>query len=203
MSVVAGNVYDKYRTSNPIARRLQSGFLTAGRELLSTVEVGAVLEVGCGPGDLSEALAFEGSRYLGTDLSTDEVRQAAATYPHRRFASASIYELPFDDHQFDTVICCEVLEHLDDPEKGLREVARVCRRQALISVPWEPTWRMLNLLRGAYLRELGNTPGHLQHFSRRGILGLVGSYFEVVDTRRPLPWTMMLGRARVPDEDST
>ena len=199
MNVVAGNVYDKYRTANPIARRLQDGFLTAARELLDTVQLGSVLEVGCGPGDLSEAPDLDGTRYLGTDLSTDEVRHATRTYPHRRFATASIYELPFDDQQFDTVICCEVLEHLDDPEQGLREVARVCRRQALVSVPWEPTWRVLNLMRGAYLRELGNTPGHLQHFSRRRVRDLVASRFDVTAMRRPLPWTMMLGRVRPRD----
>ena len=196
MSVVAGNVYDKYRTSNPIARRLQEGFLAAGRQLLSRVELGRVLEVGCGPGDLSEALDMDGAHYLGTDLSTAEVRHAATAYPHRRFASASIYDLPFDDDQFDTVICCEVLEHLDDPETGLREVARVCRQQALISVPWEPTWRMLNLVRGAYVRDLGNTPGHLQHFSRGKIRALVGRHFEIVDSRHPLPWTMVFARVK-------
>lgn len=196
MNVVAGNVYDKYRTPNPIARRLQAGFLAAGRELLGGIEPGSVLEVGCGPGDLSEALSLDGARYLGTDLSTAEVHHASATYPGRRFASASIYELPFEEDQFDTVICCEVLEHLDDPEKGLAEVARVCRRHALISVPWEPTWRALNLMRGAYVRSLGNTPGHLQHFSRRAIRELVEPHFEVVAVRRPLPWTMILGRSR-------
>ncbi len=42
----------------------------------------------------------------------------------------------------------------------------------------------------------GNTPGHLQHWSRAGFLRLVADYFEVVEVRTPLPWTMALCRPR-------
>ena len=45
-------------------------------------------------------------------------------------------------------------------------MARVARRWLLVSVPHEPLWRALNVARGAYLRELGNTPGHLNHWTR-------------------------------------
>ena len=55
------------------------------------------------------------------------------------------------------------------PEATLAEMARVARRHLLVSVPREPLWRGLNMARGAYLRDLGNTPGHVNHWSKRGV----------------------------------
>ncbi|MCA9691003.1 MAG: hypothetical protein KC636_15460, partial [Myxococcales bacterium] len=92
--------------------------------------------------------------------------------------------------------CCEVLEHLEDPAAGLAELARVARGHVLLSTPWEPAWRAMNVARGRYLRALGNTPGHIQHFSRRGLLRLAQTRLDVVAVRRPLPWTVLLGTPR-------
>ena len=64
----------------------------------------------------------------------------------------------------------------------------------LVSVPREPLWRGLNMARGAYLRDLGNTPGHLNHWSKREFAGLLRRYGEVVELRSPFPWTMALVR---------
>ncbi len=51
------------------------------------------------------------------------------------------------------------------------------------------------MARGKYVRNLGNTPGHIQHWSSRQFEELVGSRFDVVAVQRPFPWTMV--RARV------
>jgi len=82
------------------------------------------------------------------------------------FTRESIYELPRPAASVDTVVCLEVLEHLGDPEAGLRELARVTQRHVILSVPREPLWRLLNMARGAYLRDWGNTPGHLRNYLR-------------------------------------
>ena len=198
---VSGNVYDKYRTKNPIARWLMQGFLSGCRELLRKIEADRVLEVGCGPGDLAGWLLptvdwCQRASYLGTDVSTEEVAQAKAAYPSKDFLPASIYDLPAADRSFDCVIACEVFEHLEDPQTALDEVARVSSKYLLISVPWEPVWRVLNLARGQYISDLGNTPGHLQHFSRAALRRLVSTRFEILDERHPLPWTILLARVR-------
>jgi hypothetical protein len=73
-------------------------------------------------------------------------------------------------------------------------MARVASRWILVSVPREPLWRGLNIARGAYLRELGNTPGHLNHWSKRSFAKLVGRHGEIVELRSPPPWTMALVR---------
>jgi hypothetical protein len=87
-----------------------------------------------------------------------------------------------------------VLEHVPDPEATLAEMARVARRRLLVSVPREPLWRGLNMARGAYLRDLGNTPGHVNHWSRRGFESLLSRYGTVEEARSPFPWTMLLVR---------
>ena len=63
-----------------------------------------------------------------------------------------------------------------------------------MSVPREPLWRGLNLARGAYLKALGNTPGHVNHWSKRSFAALLGRHGKVVETRSPFPWTMLLVR---------
>lgn len=198
MSNVVGNVYDKYGTSNPIARRLMQGFLEAVTSLYDIANPQRVLEVGCGEGKLAQQL-LEHQRARGTaphfeacDLELD--RLVPDLDPAIQTREASIYALPWADDAFDLVVCCEVLEHLEDPAAGLAELARVSARFVLLSTPWEPTWRLLNLARLRYVRDLGNTPGHLQHFSRRGLLQLAQTELRVVDERTPLPWTVLLGR---------
>jgi SAM-dependent methyltransferase len=102
--------------------------------------------------------------------------------------------LPFADGEFDLASAIEVLEHVPDPEHTVAEMARCAARHLLVSVPREPLWRGLNLARGAYVRDLGNTPGHLNHWSRGSFERLLARHGDVVETRSPFPWTMLLVR---------
>lgn len=193
---VVGNFEDKYASQNPIARWLVSGFLDAVTELFVLAGPGGktVLEVGCGEGKLATQLirrAPTPARYLATDLSLHTL--TTELDPRIETAAASIYELPYASASFDIVVCCEVLEHLDDPARGLAEIARVARERVLISTPWEPVWRAMNMARGKYLRELGNTPGHVQHFSRSALQQLAATRLNIHEMRTPLPWTVILG----------
>jgi 2-polyprenyl-3-methyl-5-hydroxy-6-metoxy-1,4-benzoquinol methylase len=191
---VVGNVYDKYGTKNPIARALMAGFLRAVGSLYARVAPASVLEVGCGEGRLAQYLVTHAprpSRFVATDLETSAVDPGLD--PLIEVRQASVYELPFETGTFDLVVCCEVLEHLDDPDAGLAEVARVARRAVIVSTPREPLWRALNVLRGKYLGDLGNTPGHVQHFGRRDLERLARRRLRLLDRCTPLPWTVLLG----------
>jgi len=197
-AVPTGNTYDKYGSTNPVVRRLMAGFEGALAELFARAAPESVLDVGCGEGVLTHRWACEMGerRIVGIDLDDEKLK---AEWVGRRRANLEYLtmpaeHLPFADGEFDLASAIEVLEHVPDPEHTLAEMARVARGHLLVSVPREPLWRMLNMARGAYLRDLGNTPGHVNHWSKRSFVRLLERHGEVVEKRSPFPWTMLLVR---------
>ncbi len=190
-----GNVFDKYASRNLVVRHLMNGFFRAVGDFYEEVGAASVLEVGCGEGRLAQRLLARGQRpqrFELTDVSL--ARLDSALDPLFVAKEASVYALPYDRGAFDLVVCCEVLEHLEHPKQALAEIARVARGYVLLSTPREPLWRAMNLARGRYIASFGNTPGHLQHWSRRSLLALVSQYVRVEKVAAPLPWTVVLAR---------
>jgi 2-polyprenyl-3-methyl-5-hydroxy-6-metoxy-1,4-benzoquinol methylase len=198
--VVAGNVYPKYTTRNPLARLLVANFQANLLALVQRSGARELHEVGCGEGFLARRLAAAGYRVRGSDLSPATIaearRQSVGVTPQIAFQVADLYRLDPGRDAAELIVCCEVLEHLSDPAGALDVLGRLARPHLVASVPKEPLWRLLNVARGRYWSELGNTPGHLQHWSGRAFIGLLAQRFEVVEVRNPLPWTMALCRAR-------
>ena len=174
--------------------------MTALRQLIRRTGAREIHEVGCGEGYLSTRLAAAGWRLRGSDLSPAAIREAAARARscglEIPFRVADLYELDPERDGAPLVLCCEVLEHVPDPPRALATLAALARPHLIVSVPREPLWRLLNLARGRYWRDLGNTPGHLQHWSSVAFLDLLQDHLEVVELRTPLPWTMALCRSR-------
>jgi 2-polyprenyl-3-methyl-5-hydroxy-6-metoxy-1,4-benzoquinol methylase len=197
-SVPTGNTYDKYGSSNPVVKRLMSGFHSALDELWERAAPESILDVGCGEGVLTAAWAerLRDGRVVGIDLDDPKLRAewAERARPNLEFRAGEATSLSLDDDEFDMATAIEVLEHLPAPDATVAEMARVARRWLLVSVPREPLWRGLNVARGAYLRDLGNTPGHLNHWSKRAFVSLLSRYGTVEEARSPLPWTMALVR---------
>jgi 2-polyprenyl-3-methyl-5-hydroxy-6-metoxy-1,4-benzoquinol methylase len=198
MQQAGGNVYDKYGTSNPVERRLVGAFLSDVRELVARTGAREAHEVGCGEGELAMMLARQGLRVRGSDASAEVIseaqRRAEAAGLDVAYRAAPIDSLAAPDDAAELIVCCEVLEHLDEPEAALDKLIGLARPWLLVSVPREPIWRALNLARAKYVGDLGNTPGHLNHWSRRAFIELARSRAEVVAERSPLPWTMALCR---------
>lgn len=199
-AVPTGNTYDKYNSQNPVVRWLMRQFRAAIFELLDRVEPRRVLDVGCGEGIVSEAIVerYPDVEVLGVDLEDPDLQAHWSQRGGGRlsFRTGRAEDLAFEDGAFDTVVAFEVLEHLRQPEAALAEMSRVAGEALVLSVPREPLWRVLNVLRGAYLSDLGNTPGHLNHWSRRGFAELVGEYGEVDQIRSPIPWTVLSADVR-------
>jgi 2-polyprenyl-3-methyl-5-hydroxy-6-metoxy-1,4-benzoquinol methylase len=198
--VPTGNTFDKYGSENPAVRRLMAGFERTLDELFTQAAPASVLDVGCGEGVLSQqwAARLAPGRVIGIDLPDPklEAEWALRGAPNLEFSAMRAEQLAFADKEFDLVAATEVLEHVPDPRRVLSEMARVAHGHLLVSVPHEPLWRVLNVARGAYLRDLGNTPGHLNHWSRRGFVALLAEFGQVIEVRSPFPWTMLLVRVR-------
>ncbi len=197
-AIVTGNTFDKYNTRNPIYKRLMDNFLD---KFIGLVDDSGgplrVLEVGCGEGLLAaEVFARRAvASYQGFDLEERLVGLAGANCPGGSFATGSAYDLsPYLGQRFDYVIVSEVMEHLEQPHRALAQLCRLDAGRFLFSVPSEPVWRVLNVARLKYLAELGNTPGHLQHWSRRHFGRLLARHFELERLTGSFPWTIALCR---------
>ena len=193
----AGNHYDKYGSGNPIASALVRRWRHSLDELIDLARPASILDVGCGEGVLSEAWARRPGveHVVGLDVEDSRLRRewARRSAPGLELRAVSAGRpLPVADAAFDLVAAVEVLEHTDEPERMLLELARCAARHVLVSVPREPLWRALNLARGAYWRSLGNTPGHRHHFSARRLRELVAGHGDVRARRTPVPWMALL-----------
>ena len=186
----------KYEKEGRIAGRLVDAFYAAVAGLLAPRLVGAgtLLEVGCGAGYSTERLRPllpDGCEFLACDVGPTLIAAARARNPQVHVSRQSVYALGLPDKAVDVVVMLEVLEHLDDPARALAELRRVARRHVILSTPREPIWRVLNFMRGKYIADFGNTPGHVQHWSSAGLRRFVGTHFDVEDMRQPLPWTVL------------
>lgn len=195
---VAGNYYDKYNTQNPIARYLMNGFLSSFDELADMAGTREAYEVGCGEGNLSMRLHDRGWNVRGSDLEESSVAEANGQCEARntlpRFQTRSLFDLTAAEASAELVICCEVLEHVPQTERALAVLQSLANPYLLVSVPREPLWRALNMARGKYIRSMGNTPGHIQHWSSTAFVDLLRTKFTIVEIRKPIPWTMVLCR---------
>ena len=185
----------KYRSRNPIVRRLVGRFLAHVATAVARARPRSVLEVGCGEGAVLEYLADRnpGTRFDGLELDPAALARARRRCPRTSLLRGDVYTLPFAAQAYDLVLCLEVLEHLPDPGRALREIRRVARHGLLLSVPHEPFFRLGNALRGRHWRHLGNPEDHLQHWGARGFAAFCAEHVTVESCRSAFPWLLVYG----------
>ena len=190
----------KYQSGNPIARYLVNNFLETILHLAQKSNVKTAHEIGCGEGQITGMLAQNGFDIRGCDY--DEASLTVARHQAQvhglsiPLVKGDIYALDMARDRAPLVLCCEVLEHLERPEEALKNLCAITESHLLLSVPREPIWCMLNMARGKYLSDWGNTPTHINHWSTRAFVKFVSQYIDVIDVRTPLPWTVLLCRKR-------
>jgi 2-polyprenyl-3-methyl-5-hydroxy-6-metoxy-1,4-benzoquinol methylase len=134
-----------------------------------------VLDAGCGSGRHVRALAkLPGLNIVGIDKNAADLNGALtamksmpdALSDNYLIARADINRLPFDAASFDCVICSEVLEHIPEHEKALRELVRVLKPQGnlVVSVPRYFSERICWLISPAYHSEEG---GHIRIYKKK------------------------------------
>ncbi len=186
----------KYRSKNPVVRYLVGRFLRRVAELAAVEGPRRVLEVGCGEGVVLATLAARlppGTRFDGLELDETALEQARVRCAAATLVRGDACELPFGDQSFDLVVCLEVLEHLPEPARALRELRRVARGGCLLSVPHEPFFRAGNLLRGKNIARLGDPSDHVQHWGAREFATFCGRELAVRVRTTAFPWLIVYG----------
>ena len=182
--------FRKYTSKNPLMRQVIGGFLADVVSMVEVTGARSVLDAGCGEGFVSSRLIDK--RLIGVDISRSALSVARQNSPGVSIACSDIYRMPFRSNSFDLVMTMEVLEHLEEPEKAMIEAGRLTKRYCLFSVPNEPYFSIMDLLRGKNISRLGNDIEHINHWSEKDFVKLVSRHFNVISSRSPFPWTIVL-----------
>ncbi len=193
--------HEKYDSNNPIAQKMLDGFMDSITNLSGQIptEINAITECGCGQGHVNRHLEslFPQAKVKGLDINKSDLKIATSQTLNQdtQLYFKSIYDID-ENEKADLIVCCEVLEHLENPHLALQKMSELNADYYLFSVPREPIWRILNFMRGKYMKDWGNTPDHRNHWSTRAFIKFVNQELEVVKSRKPLPWTMILAKPK-------
>lgn len=189
MEVVSSN-YKKHVNKNPLMRLVLLNFLKDVKRLIDPLGINNILDVGCGEGFV---INFLGKKCVtGFDVSKDVLDIAKMRNPTFDFCRGDIYNLPVSESSFGIVMVLEVLEHLKEPEKALNEIKRISKKYCIFSVPNEPYFKIMNMLRCKNISRFGNDIEHVQNWGADEFVTLLKKHFEVVNVKKPFPWVLVL-----------
>ena len=181
--------HGKYSTKNPIKRALIRNFQNYLIEVISRYKPDSILDVGCGAGHVIKLIKEKdrNAKVVGMDIDNNALNEAKANNIDVEFIFGDIYSLPFDDNSFDLVICSEVLEHLNKPTIAMNELTRVASKFLFLSVPHEPLFWACNFFTFNHFSNLGNAPGHINHWGVEIFRKFVNEYYENYEAKPVFP----------------
>ncbi|MHA7898484.1 MAG: class I SAM-dependent methyltransferase [Henriciella sp.] len=189
----------KYTNPNPIHRLSLGRFYDAVASELKAIAPSSVLDFGCGEGYILDMMAERDvafRSYEGLDLRADALAEARRRWPHTQFTEANLFDAGYDQQRYHTVMALEVLEHLFEPEKVLRRLANLADKYLLLTVPNEPWFQLMNLVRGRDLIRLGNHPEHINHWNKNTFADFVSPYAEIVSVITRFPFVILVAKPR-------
>lgn len=185
----AGQDAKKYASTNPVVSRLLDRWMGRLRATIGPIAADAVVvDVGVGEGLCLERFLPAGHAALGVEYRHDKALVAKSRIDGLVPAVADAGMLPVASGSADLVTCIEVLEHLVTDEPAVDELARICRGRCVVSVPWEPWFRLGNLGRGKNIARFGNDPEHVQFFTPARLQKLLERSFSEVRVVKAFPW---------------
>ena len=134
--------------------------------------------------------------YEGLDLRPDALSEARRRWPKTSFHEANLFDPAYDTKRYHTVMSLEVLEHLYEPEKALERLVSLADEYVLLTVPNEPWFQMMNLVRGRDFIRLGNHPEHINHWNKQSFAEFVSPYAEVLRVTTRFPFVVLVAKPR-------
>lgn len=184
--------YKKHTSGNPLKRFFIRNFFNILLSQIKNLKIESVLDVGCGEGFTLNKLKENniGKKHEGVDYAKEAIVIGSKLYPKLNLHQGNIYDLKYKDNSFDLVICSEVLEHLENPQKALKELARVSKKYLVLSVPNEPFFYLFNYT------QWGKDIGHINKWTSREFKKLVNKQrkIKILKAKTPFPWTMILAK---------
>ena len=183
----AGQDAAKYGTTNPVVQKLLARWMGTLQGVLGT-PAGPIVDVGIGEGFALERMFPADTEVIGLEYRHDKALVAS-----QKLAAVSVVRgdagvLPFPDRSADLVTSIEVLEHLPGFEQAVSEMARITKGRLVVSVPWEPWFRLGNLGRGKNVKRWGNDPEHVNFFNPKRLERALGQHFQTVKVHKAFPW---------------
>ena len=190
---------NKYTNTNPIHRLSLGRFYDAVAEALREIKPTSVLDFGCGEGFILDMMADRDIAlpgYEGLDLRLDALQEAERRWPETSFMQANLFDPALDSRRFHTVMALEVLEHVFEPEKVLERLVSLSDEHLVLTVPNEPWFQLMNLIRGRDFVRLGNHPEHINHWNEKTFPDFVAQHAEVTNVISRFPFVIVTARRK-------
>lgn len=185
----AGQDAKKYGSTNPVVQKLLARWSGQLREVVGPIAADAtVVDIGVGEGLCLERIIDPGRKAVGLEYRFDKVVAGRTRLTGLAGIVGDAGMVPIVAGSADLVTCIEVLEHLVVDEPAVDELARITRGKCVVSVPWEPWFRLGNLGRGKNIGRFGNDPEHVQAFTPKRLKALLERSFDEVRVVPTFPW---------------
>ncbi len=187
----------KYQFRGPLHRRLIRRLMDRIAEQLRGFEPTTILDAGAGEGFFTAYLAdcFPKARLTVVDLSANDLVRLKERLPKVETIPGDVQTFDLG-RQFDLLVATEILEHLPDPRAALRRFA-AHSQHLVLTVPWEPFFRLGNLARGKNLARFGNDIEHINHWHPTSFRRFLGQEIAVDAVRTSFPWLVAAGHRKI------
>ena len=196
--IITGNYYNKFESKKFIEKLLVNRYKYSFIKTIRGLNISTCFEIGSGEGNILQLVEnnFLLKLIIGSDIDFDLIHEDKIRNKSRNRLICDAHFLPIGIKKIDLLLACEVLEHLSEPQLFLEECSRIDARYFFFTIPNEPLWRLLNILRLKYIKDLGNTPGHMNHWSKNKIRQLISRYLDVKDLFFVQPWIFIIAQPK-------
>ncbi|HUV71508.1 MAG TPA: class I SAM-dependent methyltransferase [Clostridia bacterium] len=177
----------KYR--HPVKKIFIGQLLKETIRVIRRSKVKKVIDIGCGEGYPDKVICSQlpKIKLVGVDIGSQVLKKAKEQNPKIEYCLGDVFKLNFKPAEFDLALILEVLEHLKEPEKAIKEVKKVAKK-AIFSVPSEPWFSLVSLASGSYLKTKGRHPDHVNFWNLVSFEQLLRKHYNKVRVKRVFPW---------------